>query len=134
MSPRKQEKLYLKDYAPELVRIAEADILSAQVLARTPEVRRENSAYHAQQCVEKAIKAVLCWKGIPVPLVHDAGILVAKLPSELSPPGGYDLTELTPFATVKRYEEGNYEFTEAELKAVIALAVDVLKWAKAQIK
>lgn len=31
-------------------------------------------------------------------------------------------------------EEGNYEFTEDELKAVLALALDVLSWAKAQIK
>lgn len=134
MSPRKQEKSYPKEYAHELLRIASSDLQTARVLAQALGVRRENSAYHAQQCVEKALKAVLCWLGVPLPLVHDAGILVAKLPGDLNPPGGYDLAEFTPFATVRRYEEGSAVFTEAELQVLISLAQEVLDWSLAQIK
>ncbi len=133
MTPRKSEKLFPKSSAPELLRIAEADLESGQILAKHG-ARQENAVYHAQQAVEKALKAVLCWKEIPVPLVHDAGILVAKLPQELTPPGGYDLSDLTPYATVKRYQEGILELTRAEFEAVFKLAADVLDWAKLQMK
>ncbi|MCX6132049.1 MAG: HEPN domain-containing protein [Proteobacteria bacterium] len=133
MTPRKQEKLFRKEYAAELISIASADLSSAKILA-DHNGRRENSIYHAQQCVEKSLKALLCWMGIPVPLVHDAGILVAKLPSNLTPPGGYNLSDLTPYATVKRYEEGMFDITEEEHKAALDIATQVLEWTKSQLK
>jgi HEPN domain-containing protein len=129
MSPRKSEKIFKREYGDELLRIAEQDLASAQILAAHGG-RVENSIYHAQQAIEKALKAVLCAKGIPVPLVHDAGILVAKLPGDLSPPGGYSLSDLTPFATIKRYEEGAYAVTPEEHNQAIRLAEDVLHWAR----
>ncbi len=132
MSPRKIEKLFKKEYSAELLRIAVADLASAKILAQHGG-RAENSIYHAQQSIEKALKAVLCDKGIPVPLVHDAGILVAKLPDNLSPPGGYSLSDLTPYATVKRYEEGVYEITQEEHLTALSLADEVLEWARKQI-
>lgn len=133
MTPRKSEKIFPKSYTQELLRIAEADLESGRILAQHG-ARKENAVYHAQQAIEKALKAVLCWKEIPVPLVHDAGILVAKMPQELTPPGGYDLSDLTPYATVKRYQEGFLELSSAEFEAVFKLAAEVLLWAKAQIK
>ena len=129
MTPRNQEKVFKREYAGELFRIAQGDLQSATILASTAGGRSENSAYMAQQSVEKALKAVLCWLKIPVPLVHDAGILVAKLPADLSPPGGYQLAELTPFATVRRYEEGSFELTSEELKQILDQAKLVLDWA-----
>ena len=133
MSPRKQEKLFKPEYAPELIRIAGADYESAKILAEHGG-RKENSIYHAQQCVEKSIKAVLCHKGVPVPLVHDAGILVAKLPSDLAPPGGYDLSDLTPFATVRRYEEGVFDVSDEEVRNALELSRRVFEWAQSYIK
>ena len=129
MSPRKSEKIFKREYGDELLRIAAQDLASAKILAAHGG-RPENSIYHAQQAIEKALKAVLCAKGIPVPLVHDAGILVAKLPGDLSPPGGYSLSDLTPFSTVKCYEEGAFDITPEEHSQALSLAEEVLAWAK----
>ncbi len=133
MTLRKLERLFKPEYAKELLRIAEADLESGRILLQHGG-RPENSVYHVQQAVEKALKAVLCWKSVPVPLVQDAGVLVAKLPQEMNPPGGYALSDLTPYATVKRYQEGAFDLTPEETQAAFDLGADVLSWAKAQIK
>lgn len=133
MTPRKQEKLYKKEYAKQLIRIAEGDLQSAKALYETQQGRPENACFHCQQAIEKSLKAVLTHLQIPVPLVHDAGTLVAKLPSHLTPPQGYDLSELTAFATVRRYEEGAAMITPEEVKAIIKVADEVLKWSRGQL-
>lgn len=58
-----------------------------------------------QQSVEKAIESVLVKNQIPFPMVHDLGILIALLPVEKYPTGGFDWTALNPYASVRRYEE-----------------------------
>lgn len=72
MTPSSQEKLYRKEYARELLNIAEGDLAYAKGLFKIKEGRIENVCYHAQQCVEKALKSALVWLQIPFPLVHDA--------------------------------------------------------------
>jgi HEPN domain-containing protein len=128
MSP--QERLYKPEYAPQLLSIAKGDLQSANVLARSKEGRRENIAFHAQQVIEKAIKAVLCHKKIPIPLLHGiGGVFVAKLPSDNLPPEGYLLNELNEYATVRRYEEGMVEITAEDIKSILNKAKAVLDWA-----
>ena len=63
--------------------------------------------FHAQQAVEKALKAWLAHLGIKYPKIHDLEALVEllsahgqTLPNELA-----DLDRLTPFATIYKYEE-----------------------------
>lgn len=128
MSP--QEKLFKKSYAKILLDIADGDLQSAQVLRKASRGRRENICFLAQQAIEKALKAVLIWHQVAFPLVHDAGILVAKMPSGILPPEGYDLSLLTQYATVRRYEEGAIEITEADLDAILKVAESVFTWAR----
>lgn len=104
MSPKK--KLFKQAYAKTLLRISEADLASAKVLSKAKAGRPENCCYLAQQSVEEALKAVLVWHRIAYPLVHELGVLVAKMPAGVSPPEGYELSLLDPYATVRRYEEG----------------------------
>lgn len=131
MSPRDQQRQFPPEYAHELLRIAGDDHVSAAYL-RTglsrPGVRPENVAYLFQQAIEKALKAVLCAQGLPVPLVHDLGVLVAKLPDLLDPDFGYELAGLDEYATVRRYEEGRYTLTAEEIAAIEALSTRVLAW------
>lgn len=129
MTSDSKEKLFKKEYAHELLKIAKGDLQSATVLSKQKMGRPENICLLAQQTIEKAIKAVLAWKQIPFPLVHDAGVLIAKLPTNELPPYGYALSELTQFATVRRYEEGSYELSEEEIASVLKSAEDVLGWA-----
>ena len=61
--------------------------------------------------------------------MHDLGLLVALLPDEKMPPEGFGLTELNPFATVRRYEEGQIPLTKEEIKTSLSTALRVADWA-----
>lgn len=67
------------EYAAEWVRKAEADRRAAlralQDTRRHPD-QAEIACYHAQQCVEKRLKALLAGSGRPIPRVHDLPALV----------------------------------------------------------
>jgi hypothetical protein len=49
------------------------------------------------------------------------------------PPGGYSLHDLTPFATIKRYEEGNFIIDENDVVNALSAAENVLKWARQEM-
>lgn len=134
MSPKDQERQFPRKYSVELLRIATADHESAYYLLTgvrsSYNVRPENAAYFCQQAIAKALKAVLCAQGEPVPMVHDLGVLVAKIPDTLEPAFGYELSGLDEYATVRRYEEGRYKLRDDELEEIRALSERVLSWAR----
>lgn len=134
MSPSSQERLFRPEYAAELLRIAAADLDTAEFLLEGLErgrIRGENYFFALQQCLEKTLKAVLVHLGIPVPLVHDLGILLAKVPRDREPPFGYEIGALSEFAAVRRYEEGALAWGLEEAREAQALGVTALGWAKA---
>ena len=120
MSPRHQERLFEKHYAKTLLRIAEGDYRTAVGVALIPDARIENAFYLAQQAIGKALKAVLVTKGIAVPMIHDLAALLSKLPDDCEAPFGYELNELSQFATIRRYEEGSWKPTKEELQIVLS--------------
>jgi len=96
---------------PELVRLllhkARQDEAVLAKLAADPELDDETLGFHAQQAVEKLLKAWLSHSGLDYPKLHTLETLIEllrangqDLPEELS-----DLDYLTPFATVFRYEQ-----------------------------
>lgn len=65
--------------------------------------------FHAQQCVEKYIKALMVLKQIPFPKTHDLSELLHLLPAEFnSLLSNEEQKLLTVYATVTRYP-GDYE-------------------------
>ncbi len=131
MSPKKQERLFAVEYSKELLKIAEGDLFTAIAIQNNAKARLENAFYMVQQCIEKALKAVLVSKKVPVPLVHDLGVLLAKLPNELNPPFGYELSDLNQYASIRRYEIGQFTLDNEELKLVIEKGQEILDWCKA---
>lgn len=130
-----KEQVFSKEYAKELLSIAHQDLASAKALAKANGLRVENVFLLAQQGLEKALKAVLCWNSKPVPFVHEIGILVAKLENiGRSPPFGYDLNSLSEFATIRRYLEGREAFTDSEVQALLAQVEGAIEWCSQQIK
>jgi len=79
--------------------------------------------FHAQQCVEKYIKALLVWQSIEFPRIHDIGELVGLLPEEISLPlTEEEQEELTDHAVVSRYP-GDWEpIDQTEAKQAVTLA------------
>lgn len=68
--------------------------------------------FHAQQCVEKLLKAWLVFEGLDFPKTHDLTELVALLPDNSRFPISVDdCVKLTDYATVTRYP-GEWEVIE----------------------
>lgn len=89
----------------------------------------------AQQSVQKALKSVFCSPEKPIPLVHDIGFLVGQLSTfNETPPKGILLADLTPYASLRRYQEGSVELTDDDLAGAINMAEEVLSWAKTKIE
>src|SRR5262245_47097049 len=107
-----KERKFRKGYAPELLRIAQGDLDSAKGLSKVKMGRRENVLFHVEQAIEKGLKAVLCHKESPVPLVHDLGVILARFPHGLEVPEADKMLDLSQFAAIRRYEEGKAEITE----------------------
>lgn len=129
MTPIKTQK-YKSEYGFELLRIAEGDHASASALHETGKGRKENVGYLAHQCIEKSIKAVLCYKGIAVPYTHELAALTPLIEPTLKFPYGLEISDLSYFATVRRNMEGSYELDDEEIKISLEVAETILTWSR----
>ena len=79
--------------------------------------------FHAEQCVEKYLKAILSLRGIDFPKTHNLAELVRRLPNNVSVQFSVEEQELlTDYATVTRYP-GDYEpITVKEARRAVSLA------------
>lgn len=103
---------------------AENDLKNAALTLRAgEECPPDTVAFHAQQCAEKYLKALLSFRGTDFPRIHDLGELVALVSADVSI--GISVEEqrrLTAYATVTRYP-GDYEpVSLAEARRAVTLA------------
>lgn len=79
--------------------------------------------FHAQQCVEKYLKALLTLRQTPFPKVHSLTALVALLPARARPSiSGAEQERLTDYSVVARYP-GEYEpISRTEARHAVAIA------------
>jgi HEPN domain-containing protein len=96
-----------RDLAEQLLRLARDDEAAARAMLDVGAVTDAIVGFHAQQAVEKALKAVLAVHGVEVPFTHDLAGLAdrcaaegATLPSSLA-----EIDRLTPFGVRLRYGE-----------------------------
>jgi len=65
--------------------------------------------FHAQQCIEKYLKALLVWRRIDFPKTHDIGALLKMIAKPIGVSVGITKQRrFTAYATVTRYP-GDYE-------------------------
>ena len=114
---------------------AESDLELANI-HRHPKVLFETLCFHAQQAVEKSIKAVLVHHQIHFPYTHHIGFLVKALkdggvqwPEELE-----SCVVLTKFATIARYPSDLDPVTQETYHESIVIAKKVLDWAVKVLK
>jgi len=110
---------------------AESDLNLARLARGRAEVLPEQVCFHAQQAAEKALKAVLLFKRIEFPLVHDIEALVELLKNSgaVFPPEVNEASSLTPYAVEVRYPGHLEEITSPDAGEAIRLAEAVLRWA-----
>lgn len=116
-----------RTHARAWLRKAESDLVAARRLMDA-EGPYDIVCFHAQQAVEKSLKALLASTDVSLPRTHnleDLQALCLALP--VPPPsalGGLDLSELTPFAVESRYDVEFWPDRETARRAV-ALASTV---------
>jgi len=122
------------DLPGDLLALAREDLVSAEALDRDERVSDSPVGFHAQQAVEKALKAVLASRGLEFPFTHDLGLLM-----QLCEDAGFelpaDLTEadrLTPYAAAIRYGMGNPEAVTAE--SALRWAALAIEWVDGEIR
>ena len=91
----------------------------------------EQLCFHAQQAVEKAVKAVLIINKISYPKTHNIRTLLDLLPKEIVLPTDVDAaTTLTDYAVSGRYPDEVEEVNEEEYREAVRLAEAVVQWAE----
>jgi HEPN domain-containing protein len=113
---------------------AESDLRLAQ-LARHQDILPEQICFHAQQAVEKSLKALLIHAHIDFPFTHDLRELLdvlgeagISIPDEL---GEVDI--LTPFAVETRYPGFWGAISEDDVDEAITFAVKTVRWVQGHV-
>jgi HEPN domain-containing protein len=107
----------------EWIAKAEQDLKAAQlILGAGEEAPADTAVFHAQQCVEKYLKALLTARGIPFPKTHNVRRLVEILPVGTQLSLSQDEQDrLTDYATGARYP-GWGEISLGDAKRALAIA------------
>ncbi len=114
------------EYAEMLQRRAAGDLHVCRKLADDTDIDDSIIGFHAQQCVEKALKVALVLEDVELPRTHDLESLVEqveeagiKVPEELA-----SVDWLTPWAAELRYDEP----TALDRAAALAVAESAARW------
>jgi len=108
----------------EWVRLAEQDLLAAEdLLTIREDAEFEVITYHAQQCAEKYLKALLVQRGIVFPRTHDLRALSQLLPSDVRFGVAFpDLLSLNRYTVESRYPGPWDPIERAEAEAAVRVA------------
>ncbi len=121
------------DFARELLALARDDATAASILAATDASADAIVGFHAQQAVEKSLKAVLALHGHDFPFTHNLAQLIhltrdveIELPDVLE-----NVDELTPFGVSYRYT--SEDLPRIDRAVVRDRAAAAVTWAQAII-
>jgi len=121
------------DLAHAYLKLADRDIKALDLLIHSREIDDETVGFHAQQAVEKCLKAVLALSSISFRKTHDLQELMDLLidNQKALPPNADKLEMLNPYAVLLRYDF--IELKGFDRPAAYELVEDVRKWAEKQI-
>ena len=121
-------------HALALLQKARDDEYVLRCLINDPSAPLWAIGFHAQQAVEKALKAALATTGEQYPYIHDLErLLESVLESGCNlPPDADELPRLTPFGTVLRYDaaEPDDDGINIEREWVLACVARTISWAE----
>ena len=119
--------------AQRMLRLAEGDYQAFCILHSHTEAPLAPTCFHAQQSVEKALKAVLMANQVHFRRTHDLNEITTLLEgAHLTPPFVTDVyLGLSPFAVELRYDE--LVLPPITLETADLIAAETLKWAREQV-
>ena len=121
------------ELARALMGRARDDQFALAQLAANPRSPVRVLGFHAQQAVEKAIKAVLAGRSVDFPYTHDLERLMELVADSRFPipPDGDALTALTPFGVTLRYEGESHPGPERlDPQWAIQVVARTIAWAE----
>jgi HEPN domain-containing protein len=120
------------EVAELFLRKAASDLAAARTLAAAPDQQDDVVGFHAQQAVEKSLKAVVTIRSLEIPLTHDIDLLLRLLEAGVEkPPDEFqEAKSLSPWAVEMRYGEMDAVLDRA---AAIRIAGAVLSWSQGQV-
>ena len=112
------------------MRFARSDLAVARSV-HDADVLMETLCFHAQQAVEKSLKAVLLARSVAFPHTHNLRILMDLVSNvESLPPDVVASVGLVGYAVEVRYPGIYEDITEDEYREAVRLATVVLVWAE----
>ena len=128
--PRRDER----DLARRLLRRADDDATLVRHVVDDEEIADAIVGFHAQQAVEKSIKAVLASRDIAYGKTHQLHFLIRLLEENAidAPPTVLDAVELNPWAVEFRYEEDDEP--PLDRRATLAFIEEIRRWAGAAVE
>lgn len=117
-----------------LARKAAEDATAARKLAGDPEVADQIVGFHAQQAIEKWLKAVIASRGEEFEYTHDLRHLItlAGIDEGAAPFDVREAVDFTEYAVPLRYED-LLDAEPLDRDAALALIREVGRWAEAQL-
>ncbi len=119
------------DLARRFLALADQDIKTFLLLIENDEIADSQIGFHAQQAVEKCLKAVLVLHEVEFRKTHDLDELL-KLFANFDiplPPYSDKLDELNPYAVTLRYDLFETEIEKLDKELVRKIVKAVHKWA-----
>jgi HEPN domain-containing protein len=122
-----------EDVLAQWLRSARSDLLFSEV--EPPEgVMYEQPCFHAQQAVEKALKALLLGLDEDPPRIHEIEALIDLVRKKTDFPDNLvEATALTTYAVVTRYPPFARVLTREDWTAATRTARRVLEWVEQQL-
>ena len=119
--------------AQALMRVAEQDWKTVELLAQHADAPVSSLCFHAQQYLEKVMKAVLVSNAVIFRRTHDLEVLAALLAEkEIALPLPIDqLKQLNPFAVTLRY--GEIDFPLLAVPTVLEMMQNARVWVEKYI-
>lgn len=117
------------DLAKRYLELADRDIVAFNKMRGDPDFHTTTTYFHAQQGIEKCLKAVLVLHGVAFRKTHDLDELVDLLITQkISHPfASTALSAMNPYAVLLRYEDIEFAGANpAEAEKIVAL---VRRWA-----
>jgi HEPN domain-containing protein len=117
------------EVADLLLRKAASDLSAARALSRDPEQQDDVVGFHAQQAVEKSLKAVLAVRGFEIPRTHDLDLLTRLVGGDEDELG--DAKALSPWAVATRYDDIDATLDRRE---AVEIAKRSLTWGRERVE
>ena len=119
--------------ARQALRLADRDIAAFETLRKDSDIHLSIICFHAQQGIEKSLKAVLFSRQKEFRRTHDLVELsnIVRQCGLVLPVSDDSLLRLTPFAVSFRYDEMDYE--SVSVSEVADCLTAVRSWAETQV-